>query len=82
MINKGTKVKIDWNDIRVFSPKRREISLSKMETVGLVEKDHEDYLVVKDPLTINILTKKKHPEKNPTFYFIPKVLILKVEEVV
>jgi hypothetical protein len=80
MINKNTRVKVYWSDASVFSPKRQDVSLSKMETVGSVEEDHENYLIIKNPITINSLTKKKHPEGAPTFYFIPKALIEKIEE--
>ena len=80
MINNGVKIKVIWNDIKVFSPKNKRVTISKMETIGFVEQDHEDYLTIKDPQTINILTGKKHPEKDPTFYFIPKSLIVETKE--
>lgn len=74
-ISKGQKVKIKWTDASVFSPSRKDVVLSNMETVGFVEKNEIDYLIIKDPETINLLTNKKHPEQNPTFYFIPKGMI-------
>lgn len=74
-MNKGQKVKIKWTDAAVFSPKRKDIALSHMETVGFVEKDDKDYLIIKNPKTINLSTNKKHPEQDPTFYFIPKRMI-------
>lgn len=78
-MNKGQKVKIKWTDASTFSPKRKDIALSPMETVGIVERDEKDYLIIKDPKTINLLTNKKHPGQDPTFYFIPKGMIERVK---
>lgn len=79
MNNKERKVKIKWNDVSVFSPRKKEIALSPMETIGLIERDEEDYLIVKNPKTTNLLTNKKHPERDPYFYFIPKGMIERVD---
>lgn len=80
-MNKGQKVKIKWTDASVFYPKKKDVALSRMETVGFIEKDETDYLVIKNPKTINFLTNKKHPEQDPTFYFIPKGMIEVVEKI-
>lgn len=78
MSDKEKKVKIIWDDIKVFSSKNKNIEISVMETIGFVEAEYDDYILVKDPITINTKTGKKHPEKNPTFYLIPKNLIEKI----
>ncbi len=72
-------MKIIWNDAKLFSPKNKDIGLSKMETVGLIEEENALGVIVRDPKTINLATKKQHPEKQPTFYFIPKGMIKLIE---
>jgi hypothetical protein len=79
MNNKGDKVKIIWNDTKMFSPKNKDIELSNMETIGFFETEHDDYFLIKDPITINMKTGKNHPEKNPTFYLIPKGMVNDVQ---
>lgn len=75
MNNESRKIKIVWVDTKVFSPERRDISLSKMETTGVLEKEHVDYLIIRDPITVNFSTKENHPKNNPTFYMIPRCMI-------
>lgn len=79
MNNKGRQVKVIWNDTKMFSPKNKNIELSTMETVGILEIEYDDYFLIKDPVTINLKTRQKHPEKNPTFYLIPRGMIHNVE---
>jgi hypothetical protein len=77
--NKRKKVKILWDDAVLFSPKRKDISLSRMETIGVIETEDANYFLIKDPITINVLTKQKHPEKTPTYYLIPRGMIKSVD---
>lgn len=79
MNKKGDKIKIIWQDTKMFSPKNKYIELSIMETVGFFENEYDDYLLVKNIETKNIKTGKKHPEQDPSFYLIPKGMIEKIE---
>ncbi|MEK7501506.1 MAG: hypothetical protein AAB777_02300 [Patescibacteria group bacterium] len=79
MNNKGKQIKIIWNDTKMFSPKNKDIELSIMETTGIFESEHDDYFLIKNPVTTNIKTGKKHPEQIPTFYLIPKGMIQDIQ---
>lgn len=90
MNNIGKKVRIKWNDALAIFPKRKgdnlflkkeDTVLSPMETTGILTRDYEDYVIVENPITINKETKKRHPEKDPTFYMIPRGMIISVEEI-
>lgn len=75
------KIKVLWQDARVFSPQDKNIALSKMETIGFIERENEHHLVLNHPFTINVETKAAHPlGKKPTFYIIPKKVIISVKE--
>ena len=91
MNNKGKQVKIIWNDALIIYPKRKgntpllkkkEDNIpSKMETTGLFETEYDDYFLIKNPVTINTKTEKRHPEQTPTFYLIPKGMVDIIEEI-
>ena len=73
------RVKIQWKDAVVFSAEKKVISLSVMETTGTVAIEHEEYVLVRDPITVALATGKRHPEKQPTFYYIPRGTIVSIE---
>ncbi len=74
------EIVVYWNDASLFSPKRKAIAVSPMETRGFIEKEYDDYYLIKNPITINRATQESHPQKqNPTFYLIPKGMIEKIE---
>lgn len=88
MINIQKKIKIKWNDTLVFFPKRKgdtpllkeeDLTPPCMETIGLLDSEHDDYFLIKEPRTINTKTRKKHPEKDATFYLIPKGMVESVD---
>lgn len=79
MNNLNKIVKIKWNDTKMFSPENRDIRLTPMETTGILEAEHEHYLLVKNPTTINLHNSTKHPEQKPTFYLIPKGMIENIQ---
>lgn len=79
MNNINKKIKILWKDARLFSPKNKIISLSNMQTTGILFNENKDYFFVKDPITINLETGKNHPDKNPTYYIIPQGMVSSVE---
>jgi hypothetical protein len=81
MNKKGDKVKIIWQDTKMFSPKNKHIELSTMETVGFFENEYDDYLLVKNIETKNIKTGKKHPKQDPYFYLIPKGMVEKIKTI-
>lgn len=83
MNKKNKKVRILWNDARLFFYKKtNDISLTKMETEGYIEKENATYYIVKNILTRNLDTMKDHPDGNmPNFFYIPKAFVLSVNEI-
>ncbi len=79
MSNIGKKVKIQWNDAKLYTPSNKDISLTIMETVGLVEAENFEFLIIKNPLTKKILSGQSHPQNLPSYYYIPKGMIAQVE---
>lgn len=75
------KIKIIWNDAVLLSPNIKTKKLSKMETTGVLLKEEKDFFVISKPKTCNIGNKQKHPKKQPAFYFIPKGMIERVENI-
>lgn len=77
---KTKKIKVLWNDAVIYKPHHPPKGLSRMETVGILFKEDESYLIIKSPRTHNIETRKAHPEnKRPTFFFIPKKLVISIQ---
>lgn len=72
-------VRVTWHDAKIYSPKQKTIGISLMETVGIMEKEYDDYILIRSPKTISIRTQQKHPEKEPEFYLIPKGMIKSIE---
>src|SRR3989344_1925885 len=57
-MKKNKKVKILWEDARIFSPERKNVKLSLMETTGfLLETESDSYYLIRNPVTINFDTK-------------------------
>jgi hypothetical protein len=73
------EVTITWNDVRVYSPQQKQISVSVMKTTGLLVNETEDFYFVKDPTTVRTESGKSHPEEKPTFYLIPKGMVGEIE---
>ncbi len=73
------KIKIIWLDAIDYNFGYAPSDISRMETIGFLEKENEEYVVIKNPLTRNILTRLKHPKEQPTFYIIPKSSIESLE---
>lgn len=74
------KVKIIWLDILKYGPDTKDLCPVMMITKGFIEKQDEEKIIISKPVTINMRTNKKHPEKKPTFYFIPKGLIQEITD--
>ena len=77
---KNKKVKIIWNDCKLFSPENKDVLISKMKTTGIFEAKRDSYVVIKNPITVDLKTKKKHPQKNPSYYLIPIEMIENIKE--
>lgn len=75
------KVKITWMDILKYNSDTKNLLPTKMITEGYIEKEDEKVLIISRPTTLNTRTNANYPDKNPTFYFIPKGLIEKIEEI-
>lgn len=75
-------VKILWQDaISYRTGDKIPLSVSILETTGLLAKEDNDFVVVEKPVTINTRTGKSYPDKAPTFYFIPRGMIESIESV-
>ncbi len=77
--NSKKYLKITWNDASLFSPSKKYINVSIMETVGYLEIENNEFIIVSNPITVNKTSQKKHPDTNPTFYLIPKGMIVNIE---
>lgn len=79
-MNNKKEIKVVWLDPVIYKAGWKADHVSKMETTGVLFKDEKDFLVIKDPISHNIETKKLHPEnKKPTFLIIPKQLIVSMQ---
>lgn len=77
--NLGT-VRIVWEDaISYRTGDTVPHSMSIFETTGLLVKEDGEYVVIERPVTIDTQSGKNYPDKTPTFYFIPRCLITKME---
>ena len=75
--NNLQKVKIVWQDaISYRIGDKIPHSISIFETTGLVVKEDNNYTIIEKPITINTLTGKNYPDKQPYFFSIPKATIL------
>ena len=83
MISKKQKVRILWKDARLYDHRMVDIKLSDMETEGYVQREQEDYLVIKNISTKNIDNGKNHPnaKEKPNFFFIPKSFIISIKNI-
>jgi len=75
------KIKITWLDILDYGPDTKDLVPTVMITKGILYEEREDNIIVSKSETMNTRNNKKHPEKNPNFYFIPKGLVQKIEDV-
>lgn len=79
MSDTHNKIKVIWNDAKFFSEDNTNINISIMETEGYIEEETKDYLIIKNLSTKNRKTNVCHPRgKKPTFFFIPKCLVVSV----
>lgn len=76
---KEKKIRILWNDAVLYSPKKMAAHLTPLKTIGILEKEDKDFMIVRSPKTIRRTDGTPHPEKKPTFYFIPRGMIEKIE---
>jgi len=74
-------VRVSWNDAVLYGPKNKATELTRMETVGVLEKNTEDFIVIRSPKTTRKKDDSSHPNKLPDFYFIPSGMIQNVEVV-
>jgi hypothetical protein len=76
MTNKSDVV-IYWQDIRVYHDGSIN-NLTQMMTEGALVKETDEYVLVKNPETLNLDKVINHPEKKPLFYYIPKLFITEI----
>jgi len=74
-------VRVLWHDAILYGPKNRVVRLTPMETIGFLEREDEHFVIIRDPKTTQCTHGTAHPEKQPTFYFIPHGMIKKIEKV-
>jgi len=77
VFRKGSKVSIHWQDVVYVANTIRQKS-SIMYSVGVVFRTADKYVVLKSPETKRIYPKPRiqHPQEQPTYYVIPKSLII------
>ena len=70
------KVGIYWDDVHVYHD-GDIYGLSKIYTEGIVTIANKEYIIVKNPESIVLNTKKikNHPSKIPLFYYLPRCII-------
>jgi len=78
-MNTLPKKLIYWDDAALFSPERAVIAVTKMQTCGYLEKETEEFVIIRKPITTRVENGTEHPKKTPTFYFIPKGMITSIE---
>ncbi len=72
-------IEIFWDDVvHVINNNRYDVS--KMHTTGVLVYSNEDFIVIKNPITIRVYPEptKKHPEKDSNYYMIPKSFIKEI----
>lgn len=86
MIDSKKKIRIFWEDAVIYERplNRGAFSLLKRITEGEVFKEGNDFIVIKDPATMNYNRDLKQyepfvAERKITFFFIPKGMIKKTE---
>jgi hypothetical protein len=78
-MKKGQKISIYWEDVKKYYDKKEELVPSAMYTEGVFVGRTNDYILVKNPETINFNTLQNHPKKKPKLYAIPLVLIQEIK---
>lgn len=79
-MSKEKEIMVVWLDPVIYKSGWKADHVSKMETTGILIKEETDFLIIKNPISHNIETKKPHPEdKKPTFLIIPKRLIVSMQ---
>lgn len=76
-----SKTKVVWLDILKYGPQTKKLIPTEMISEGFLVLEDEDKIILSEPETLNTRTNRRHPEKKPTFYFIPKVLIKSIETI-
>ena len=78
---KGSDVNIHWQDVVYVANTVRQQS-SVMHSAGIVFKNAKKYVVLKSPETKRVFPQSEtfHPQERPTYYVIPKSLIIKNHE--
>lgn len=78
--NNPKKVKILWQDaISYRAGNKVPLSVTPMETVGLLVKEDDHFLLIGVPKTVKRTNGSTYPDKQPTFYFIPRGMIENIE---
>jgi hypothetical protein len=73
------KVCVHWSDAALYGPKNKVTQLTQMETIGILEKEDRDFLIIRSPKNIRRVDGTSHPDTQPTFYLIPRGMIEKIE---
>ena len=70
-------VSVYWQDIKVYYEDLDKLT-PQMLTEGILIKETDEYVYLKDPETLSLTSMKNHPDKKPTLYYIPKSLITEI----
>lgn len=74
-------MRIIWHDAAIYSVDSKPSGLTVMETVGILDHEINNYMVILNPLSREVLTGKPYPRKQPTFYVIPKGMVTDVQQI-
>jgi len=81
-MTKNKPIKVLWRDAYFYENGNIRGSISKMTTWGNLYKEEKEYIIVSSPVTINIISKERHPRNiNPKYYYIPKGMVISIKEI-
>lgn len=81
---KDAKVRVWWQDALLYStgtPHKMNLRPSPMITEGILLKDEKEGVVIKDPKTVHENNEPVHHTQPPTFLFVPRGMIVKIEKI-
>lgn len=80
---KNSRYEIYWKDIVHVVGQKSEVSVSKMVTTGQLILFKEDFVIIKNPVTLRIYLEPiiNHLSFTPFYYVIPKSFIYKINQI-
>lgn len=79
-MKKGDNISIYWSDIKKYYG-NEETKPTPMYTEGFFEMKKKNFIIIKNPETLNMEKLENHPTKKPKFYAIPLGLIKEIQKI-